>query len=311
MRGVVIVMNPQTGEILAMVSLPTYDNNVFARGISSADYQALLDDPDRPLLNFAISEQYPPGSTYKLVTGTGALAGRHDQRPRPCSRPRAYLAIGRYKYWDWNQRGFGPLNIYGGFAHSSDTFFYQIAGMLGIDRLGLLGHQFGFGEPTGIDLPGEAGGIVPTNEWKQGVFNQPIYPGEVYQAGIGQGYDMATPLQLLNAYCALANGGTLYRPQIVRRVLAPDGTGRGGLPARGHPQAATSTATCCGSMRLAARRGLTVAPHVQPGRPAARGRPARPAPPSSASVTARAACRSTPGSWPSCPSSATARPRRS
>ena len=222
-RGVVIVMNPQTGEVLAMVSLPTYDNNLFARGISNADFQALLENPNRPLINFALADQYPPGSTYKLVTGTGALEDRiiSDQSVLQTA---PYLEIGTYRYYDWNRRGFGPQDIYGGFAHSSDTFFFQLAGSLGIDRLAHWAQEFGFGERTGIQLPGEARGIVPTDKWKRDLFNQPIYPGEVYQAGIGQGYDTATPLQVLNAYCALANGGKLYKPQIVRRVLAPDGS---------------------------------------------------------------------------------------
>jgi penicillin-binding protein 2 len=222
-RGVVIVMNPQTGEILAMVSEPSYDDNLFARGISNADYQALIDDPNRPLVNFGISEQYPPGSTYKLVTGSGALM---DGIITPTSQIETapFLQIGPYKYWDWNHRGFGPLDIFGGFEHSSDTFFYQLAGDLGADRLAYWANQFGFGQKTGIDLPGEARGIIPTNQWKQDVFGQDVFPGEVYQAGIGQGYDAATPLQVLNAYAALANGGWLYKPQIVHRVLAPDGT---------------------------------------------------------------------------------------
>jgi penicillin-binding protein 2 len=222
-RGVFIVENPQTGEILAMVSLPNYDDNLFSGGISSADYKRLLTDPNRPLLNFAINEQYPPGSTFKLVTGSGAL---QDRKITPQTRimTHAFLSIGRYRYYDWNRAGFGPLTIYDGFAHSSDTFFYQVAGRLGIDRLAYWAHQWGFGEKTGLDLPGEAAGIVPNNAWKERVFNQPIYPGEVYQAGIGQGYDAVTPLQLINAYSALANGGTLYRPQLVHRVLAADGT---------------------------------------------------------------------------------------
>ena len=222
-RGVVIVMNPQSGEILALVSLPTYDNNLFARGISNADYKSLIEDPNRPLVNFALSEQYPPGSTYKLITGAGAL---EDNIINPASvlETAPYLEIGTYRYWDWNRRGFGPLDIYGGFAHSSDTFFYQLAGKLGIDRLAHWADQFGLGQRTGVDLPAEARGIVPTEEWKQAVFGEEIYPGEVYQAGIGQGYNAATPLQVLNAYSALANGGWLYEPQIVRRVLAPDGT---------------------------------------------------------------------------------------
>jgi len=222
-RGVVIVMNPQTGEILAMVSNPTYDDNLFAQGISNDEYQALITDANRPLVNFGISEQYPPGSTYKLVTGAGALM---DGVITPTTQipTSAFISIGPYKYWDWNRRGFGPLDVTGGFADSSDTFFYQLAGDLGADRLAYWANQFGFGEKTGVDLPGEARGIIPTNEWKQDTFGQDVFPGEVYQAGIGQGYDAATPLQVLNAYAALANGGWLYKPQIVRRVLGPDGS---------------------------------------------------------------------------------------
>lgn len=222
-RGVVIVMDPQTGEILAMVSLPTYDSNAFAQGISNAEYRALLEAPGGPLKNYAISENFPPGSTFKLITGTGALQDG-EITDQTLIRTAPYISIGNYRYWDWNRRGFGPLDIYDGFGHSSDTFFYQVAGMLGIDRLAYWANQFGLGQRTGIDLPGEVAGIMPSNEWKQRVLNQPIYPGEVYHAGIGQGYDSFTPIQMLNAYSALANGGTLYKPQIVRRVLAPDGS---------------------------------------------------------------------------------------
>ena len=222
-RGVVIVMNPQTGEILAMVSNPSYDDNLFAQGISSAEYQKLIDDPNHPLVNFAINEQYPPGSTYKLVTGSGVLQdGLVDTTTLVDTKP--YVEIGSYKYWEWNRRGWGPMDILGGFAHSSDTFFYQMAERLGGDRLAYWANDFGFGQRTGIDLPGEARGIVPNNDWKQAVFGQDMFPGEVLQAGIGQGYDAATPLQVVNAYSALANGGWLYKPQIVRRVLAPDGS---------------------------------------------------------------------------------------
>ncbi|MGP1673816.1 MAG: penicillin-binding protein 2 [Candidatus Limnocylindrales bacterium] len=222
-RGVVIAMNPQTGEILAMVSLPTYDNNLFARGISQADFQTLLDNKDKPLLNHAIQAHYAPGSTYKLVTGTGALADRKITASTKVMT-KAFLTLGDTKFYEWNRRGWGPCDIYCGFGHSSDTFFYQMAGKLGIDRLGYWANQYGFGEPTGVDLPGEVAGIVPTNDWKQEALGARVFPGETYQAGIGQGYDAVTPLQLINAFAALANGGTLYQPQIVREVVGPDGT---------------------------------------------------------------------------------------
>jgi penicillin-binding protein 2 len=222
-RGVVIVMNPQTGEILAMVSLPTYDDNLFARGISAKDYAALLSNPDKPLLNHAVAAHYPPGSTYKLVTGTGALAD-HKITSSTRIQTRPYLTLGSTRFYDWNHRGFGACTIYCGFGHSSDTFFFQLAGKLGIDRLGYWANQYGFGQQTGIDLPGEVSGIVPTNEWKLQAKGEKIFPGEVYQAGIGQGYDVVTPIQLINAYAALANGGKLYQPQLVREVVGPDGT---------------------------------------------------------------------------------------
>ncbi len=222
-RGVMIVMNPQTGEVLAMVSLPTYDDNLFAQGISNADYQKYLSDPGQPLLNHAIAENYPPGSTYKLVTGTAGLA---DGRITPTTtiQTAPYLELAGQRFNEWNGAGFGPLNVTGGYAESSDTIFYQLAAMVGIDRLGYWGKQYGFGAPTGIDLPGEASGTVPTNAWKQQTFGQDIFPGETYLSGIGQGYDFVTPIQLITAYCALANGGKLYRPQIVRQILNPDGT---------------------------------------------------------------------------------------
>ncbi len=222
-RAVIIVMNPQNGEILAMVSSPSYDNNDFSGGISATDYRKLLNDPQKPLVNHAISDQYPPGSTYKIVAGTGVLA---DDKITPSTQIRtaAYLTLGGFRFRDWNGAGFGMCNIYCGFGHSSDTFFYQAAAMLGIDRLGYWAKQYGFGSPSGIDLPAEVGGIVPTNRWKVDEYGLPIYPGEVYLAGIGQGYDAVTPLQLLNAYATLANGGTRYRPHVVKEIIGPDGT---------------------------------------------------------------------------------------
>jgi penicillin-binding protein 2 len=255
-RGVVMAMNPQNGEILAMVSLPSYDNNAFAQGITTADYRKLLRDPARPMVNGAIADQSPPGSTYKLVTGSGAL---QDRKITPSStvQTEPFIEIGKWKYWDWNKEGFGRVNIYGGFAHSSDTFFYRLAGMLGIDRLAYWAHQWGFGRSTGIDLPGEASGIVPTNDWKQRTLNEQYFTGEVYQAGIGQGYNMSTPIQVLNAYAALANGGTLYKPQLVRRILDPDGN----VIKRVQPEVIRQLdidKSVLRTMRVAARRVVTV-----------------------------------------------------
>ena len=220
--GVVIVMNPQTGEILAMVSLPTYDDNMFAQGITNKQYGALLADKQKPLLNHAISEQYPAGSTYKLVTGTAGLAD-HKITPTTLIKTAGFLKLGTTVFHDWNSAGFGLCNLNCGFGHSSDTYFYQVAAKVGIDRLGYWAKQYGFGAPTGVDLPAEAPGTVPTNQWKLQTLGEAILPGEVYLAGIGQGYDAVTPLQLLNAYCALANGGTVYEPRILQDIVGPDG----------------------------------------------------------------------------------------
>ena len=221
-RGVVIVMNPQTGEVLAMVSLPTYDNNDFARGISNSDYAKLLKNKDKPLTNHAVQAHYPPGSTYKLVTATGVLAEK-EITPSTQVMTRPFLTLGGTRFYEWNRRGWGACNIFCGFGHSSDTFFFQMAGKLGADRLAKYGHEYGFGKPTGIDLPNEVSGIVPSNKWKQDALGAPMFGGEVYQSGIGQGYDVVTPIQLINAYAAMANGGKLLQPQVVREIVGPDG----------------------------------------------------------------------------------------
>jgi penicillin-binding protein 2 len=232
MGGVIIVENPQNGQILAMVSLPGYDNNMFAEGISQAQYEAMLQDPAGPLINKAISEQYPPGSTYKLVTGTAGLAGDPITGQKPSITATStipslpYIQIGDQRFGEWNGTGWGPLTIIMGLAHSSDTFFYQLALKVGLTSLTDWAKLYGFGKPTGIDLPGEVGGIVPDDQWKQAAYGigDTMFPGEIAQAGIGQGFDAVTPMQLLNAYCALANGGNLWQPTVVKSTTDPDGT---------------------------------------------------------------------------------------
>jgi penicillin-binding protein 2 len=222
--GVIIVENPQNGEILAMVSLPGYDDNVMTN-ISTADYQALVNDPTGPTINKAVSEQYAPGSTYKLVAGTAGLASGVIT-PNTIIKTGPYIVAGANndKFYEWNKVGFGPLNIYGGLAHSSDTFFYQLTQMIGLDRLTQWAHNYGFGKKTGIDLPNEASGIVPDDQWKQVNQGSAMLPGDLLYAGIGQGYDTVTPLQLLNAYCAMINGGYLWTPHVVTQIMNPDGT---------------------------------------------------------------------------------------
>lgn len=242
--GVIIVENPQNGEILAMVSLPSYNDQLFADGISETDFQALLTDPNQPLLNKAIGAQYAPGSTYKLVTGTAGLqdepkcssyddtgqlvydycsTGVFTASTTLLSQPE--IVVNGYPYKEWQGFSwFGPLDIREGLAHSSDTFFYQLSRLVGVDRLAYWAHQYGFGQSTGIDLPGEAIGIVPDNQWKiDNVDGLGMFTGEQLLAGIGQGFDAVTPLQLLNAYCALANGGNLWQPHVVKAITPPGG----------------------------------------------------------------------------------------
>ncbi len=250
-----VVLNPQTGEVLAMVSFPTYDANLFAHGITDAEFQKLITDPNQPLINHVIGDIQPPGSTYKLITGTAGLAdGRITTTSTITSKP--YVQIGATKFWEWNHAGWGPLTIYNGFGHSSDTFFYQLAQRVGIERLSFWARQYGFASPTGIDLPNEAGGLIPTNQWKMDNYGLPIYPGEVLQAGIGQGFDLVTVLQLANAYAALANGGKLLKPQVVREILGPDGSVvRGFTPQLIHKLSAPAAVLT--AMREAARRVVT------------------------------------------------------
>lgn len=225
-QGVIAVMNPQTGEILAMVSLPAYDNNKFASGISAADFQVYLDDPDRPLRNHAISDIYPPGSTYKLVTGIAALEEGVTTPSQLWQTFGCFQIPGAPEgecLYDWNRSGFGRLDMIDAFAVSSDTFFYQMAIETGIDPMAAWAKDLGFGERSGIRLPGESAGIIASTEWARRQGRTGVFTGEVAQAGIGQNVIAVTPLQMLNAYAAVANGGRLMQPMIVRGETDADG----------------------------------------------------------------------------------------
>jgi len=236
--GVVIAMNPQTGEILALVSLPTYDDNLFIGGISSDDYRRLTENKYRPLLNHAISGVYPPGSTFKIVTAAAGLEEKViDQRtyiydPGIIWLPNKYFPDDpslAQPFVCWYKKGHGRLNVVGALAQSCDVFFYEVAGGyqefegLGIERLAEYAKLFGFGGRTGIDLPGEVTGLVPNKKWKRLTYGESWVTGDTYNMGIGQGAILVTPLQILNATAAIANGGTLYRPQIVYQVQDADG----------------------------------------------------------------------------------------
>jgi penicillin-binding protein 2 len=229
-QAVGIAMNPQTGEILAMVSIPAYDNNAFIRGVTSAEMLAWNSDDRRPLVNKAIGDIYPPGSTFKMVTGLSALETGAATRNTVVNVSSNVLRVDGWPFFDW--RVHGPVNFVNGFAHSSDIYFYTLGGGnpatgqrgAGPDALAKYGRMLGFGQPTGIDLPGEAGGIMPDPLWKLERFNEPWTLGNTYHASIGQGFVAVTPLQLLNAYASVANGGTVHEPRLLKEVRSADGT---------------------------------------------------------------------------------------
>ena len=237
-RGVVIAMHPQTGEILAMVSLPTYDNNLFAEGISLEEYSRLLEDPHRPLLNHAIADQLPPGSIFKIVLAAAALQeGVLTARTR-LNCPGTIMLPNKYypndperaqPFYCWQRSGHGWLDIIHAIAFSCDIFFYQVGGGyerfegLGLDRIVQYAQLFGLGETTRVELEQEAPGLVPTARWKRLTIGENWSTGDTYNLSIGQGYLLVTPLQMLNVMAAAANGGTLYRPRIVHHITDAQG----------------------------------------------------------------------------------------
>lgn len=236
-KAAAIVMDVRTGELLADVSLPTYDDNIFSHPLDEAKYEALTSDPDKPLLDHAIAEKYPPGSTFKIVTGLAALqegvitpsttiTSKHALLVPREDDPTQYEA-----FPEWNPVGLGPLDFYGAIAESSDIYFYCVAGGhcdqlqngLGNEALAKYAKSFGFGELTGVDLPGETDGLIGDTVWLKKATGQTWYLADTFYQGIGQGYVEATPMQVVRMVSAVANGGTLLRPKAVREVRDADG----------------------------------------------------------------------------------------
>ena len=228
-QAVGIAMNPQNGEILAMYSNPGYDNNWFINGITPEQMGQLNADDRRPLVNKAIGDIYPPGSTFKMVTGLSALNDGVANRGTIVNVNSTVLNVGGFLFYDW--RAHGTLDFVNGFAHSSDIYFYTLGGGnpntgqrgVGPEAIYKYGSELGFGARTGIDLPGEATGIMPSPEWKQRTFDEAWTIGNTYHEAIGQGFVAVTPLQLLNAYAIVANGGTFYQPHLLKQVVDPQG----------------------------------------------------------------------------------------
>jgi len=223
-RASVIIMNPNNGEILALVSLPSYDNNLFAKGISQEDYNKFLNDKDQPLFNRSISGEFPSGSTIKPIFAAGALQEKVITE-NTSFLSTGGLSIGEWFFPDWKAGGHGATNVRKAIAMSVNTFFYYIGGGYGdFKGLGLSGlvkyaRLFGLGELTGIDLHGERKGFVPTQAWKEETKHEPWYIGDTYHFAIGQGDVIVTPLQVANYTAAIANGGTLYKPHLVSKIL--------------------------------------------------------------------------------------------
>ncbi len=225
-NGALVAIDPRTGGILAFVSHPTYDTNLFVTGISHKSYNKLLHSPDRPLYNRALRGQYPPGSTIKPFVALAGLETEAIQAKDQIFCPGYYQLPGhKHKFRGWKRHGHGMINLNGAIAQSCDIYFYVLARNLGVDTLHAFLSKFGFGRKTNIDLVGELGGLLPSKAWKLKRRKAPWYPGETLILGIGQGYMLATPLQLASATATLATKGRFITPRIVRAYRGPTTNG--------------------------------------------------------------------------------------
>jgi len=218
-RGALIAIEPKTGEILALVSKPGFDPNLFVDGIDPVNWDALNNSPDKPLNNRALRGQYPPGSTIKPYMALAALEFRKRSPEFTINDPGYFTLAGvAHRYRDWKKDGHGLVNMHKSIVISCDTYYYGLANELGIDAIHRFLTRIGFGARTGIDIEGELGGLAPSQEWKQQRFHQKWYAGDTVSVGIGQGYLLATPLQLATAVATLANGGVPVHPHLLKAV---------------------------------------------------------------------------------------------
>ena len=231
-RGAVIALEPATGAILAFVSTPTYDPNPFVNGIDPDSYNALLNDPDKPLINRALNGQYSPGSTIKAFLGLAALEQEDFGANRQVACPGWFTLPGSaHQFRCWKKGGHGIVNLHDAVVQSCDVYFYKLAVAMEVDALKKFLEPFGFGKKTGVDLLNESDGVLPSPEWRT-ARGQKWYPGETVITGIGQGAILATPLQLASATAALANHGVRLKPQLVRSMVdAKTGTAQDLAPA--------------------------------------------------------------------------------
>ena len=218
-RGALVAMDPKTGEVLALVSRPGFDPNLFVDGIDPQNWDALNNSPDKPLNNRALRGQYPPGSTIKPFMALAALEYRKRTPEYSISDPGYFTLPGvAHRYRDWKREGHGSVNMFRSIVQSCDTYYYGLAVDLGIDAIHGFLTRFGLGAKTGIDIEGELQGLAPSQEWKWARFKQRWYVGDTVSIGIGQGYMLATPLQLATMTATLANGGTPVYPRLLKAV---------------------------------------------------------------------------------------------
>ncbi len=220
--GCAIAMDPSTGAVLAMVSVPSFDINDFSSYLTPDQWMKVASNPDHPMENKCIQGTFAPGSTYKPVLAIAGL-NEHVITPEKTIHDPGFFVLGNRIYHDWKKGGHGTVDMHKAIVQSCDTYFYRLGTLLGVDTIAKYANLLGFGKLTGIDLPSEKPGLVPTSAWKEQTFHEQWYPGDTPSISIGQGYDLVTPLQLLVAYSAIANGGSIMRPHVVLYPTATTG----------------------------------------------------------------------------------------
>ena len=213
-----VLLDSRNGEIIALASTPSYDPNEFNKGISGPSYRALLTNIYTPLINKTMGGQYAPGSTFKMIVAMAALEAGAVTPEQRVFCP-GHLQFGDHKFHCWKKGGHGSVDMVDGLKYSCDVYFYEVAKRVGVDRIAQMAKRFGLGQTLGVDVPGEKAGIIPTRAWKQAVLGQPWHNGETLVAGIGQGYIVATPLQLAVMAARIGNGGLAVVPHICRQNI--------------------------------------------------------------------------------------------
>ncbi len=225
--GAAVAMDPSTGEVLALVSWPSFDPNIFTNNVDDNAISSVLTRSDSPLLNRAIGGAYPPGSTFKIISSLAALESGKIT-PRTIYQDNGVMALGPYTFSNWYfseyGRTEGPVDLIKAIQRSNDIYFYNVGQTVGETYLGDWAKKIGMGKPLGIDLPGEASGLIPTDQWKEDNFHQVWYPGDTLHMAIGQGFVLATPLQILGITSFMASDGTLFKPQLVLKITDDQST---------------------------------------------------------------------------------------